>query len=76
MANGRCRRRWPRLSALPYSWGPRPPSVNRLPGVIWLAYVATGRPFDEGFAADVRRFYSDFYHLSLSEAQLARLTAQ
>ena len=35
---------WP---ALPYSWGARPPSVNRLPGVAWLAYVAAGRRFDQ-----------------------------
>jgi iron complex transport system substrate-binding protein len=61
---------WP---ALPYSWGMRPPSVNRIPGVMWLAYVAAGRPFDAEFHADVRGFYRDFYHLELSDAQLARV---
>lgn len=61
--------------ALPYSWGGRPPSVNRLPGVMWLAYVVAGRPFDAAFDADVRAFYRDFYHLELSEAQLRRLAA-
>ena len=49
--------------ALPYSWGARPPSVNRLPGIIWLAYVLQQRPFDAEFAADVRAFFRDFYHL-------------
>ena len=39
---------------LPYSWGARPPSVNRLPGLIWLAYVVSGRAFDAEFDADVR----------------------
>jgi iron complex transport system substrate-binding protein len=61
---------WP---ALPYGWGSRPPSVNRLPGVAWLAYVAAGRALDVGFTEDVRAFYREFYHLELSEAQLRRL---
>ena len=43
-------------AALPFSWGPRPPSVNRLPGVAWLAYVARGRSFDAEFEADIRAF--------------------
>jgi iron complex transport system substrate-binding protein len=63
---------WP---SLPYSWGPRPPSVNRIPGVIWLAHVAAGRPLDAAFAADIRSFYRDFYHLELTDAQLQKLLA-
>jgi len=64
---------WP---ALPYSWGARPPSVNRLPGVAWLAYVAAGRQFGEALAEDLRGFYRDFYHLELTEAQMQRLLRQ
>jgi iron complex transport system substrate-binding protein len=60
--------------ALPYSWGPRPPSVNRLPGVVWLAYVLRGRQPDAEFDADIRGFFRDFYHLDLTESQLRRLT--
>lgn len=61
---------WP---LLPYSWGARPPSVNRLPGVAWLAYVAADRPFDTAFANEIRAFYRDFYHLDLTDAQVQRL---
>jgi iron complex transport system substrate-binding protein len=61
---------WP---GLPYSWGPRPPSVNRLPGLMWLAYVARGRPFDAPLDADLRSFYRTFYHLELSETQMRTL---
>jgi iron complex transport system substrate-binding protein len=61
---------WP---SFPFSWGSRPPSVNRLPGVIWLAYVAAGRPFDAAFTDQIRRFYQDFYHLDLTDAQLRTL---
>ncbi len=64
---------WP---SLPYSWSARPPSVNRLPGVVWLAYVAAGRSFDAAFDDDIRAFYRDFYHLELSESQLRRLRGQ
>ncbi len=61
---------WPRL---PYGWGSRPPSVNRLPGLIWLAYVLPGRPFDAAFYADIRGFFRDFYHLELTELQLRKV---
>lgn len=64
---------WP---PLPYGWGARPPSVNRLPGVAWLAYVAAGRRFDDAFTADIRVFYRDFYHLELTDTQLQRLLTQ
>ena len=63
---------WP---SLPYSWGARPPSVNRLPGVMWLSYVLRNRPFDAAFRDDLRGFYRDFYHLELSEAQVQSLLA-
>jgi iron complex transport system substrate-binding protein len=61
---------WP---SLPYGWGARPPSVNRLPGVAWLAYVGQGRTFDADFEADLRSFFQDFYHLELTGAQLQKL---
>ena len=63
---------WP---ALPYSWGARPPSVNRLPGLAWLAYVARGQKFDAAFEQDVRTFYNDFYHLQLTDSQMQMLVA-
>ncbi len=64
---------WP---ALPYSWGARPPSVNRLPGLMWLAYMLSERPLDAQFDADVRSFFADFYHVELSDQQLQRLVAR
>jgi len=63
---------WP---SLPYSWGARPPSVNRLPGVMWLSYVLRNRLFDAAFRDDLRGFYRDFYHLDLSEPQVQSLLA-
>lgn len=61
---------------LPYSWGARPPSVNRLPGVIWLAYVLQERAFGAEFATDLRAFFRDFYHLELTDSQLQKLVGR
>jgi iron complex transport system substrate-binding protein len=60
---------------LPFSWGPRPPSVNRLFGVIWMAYVLRAQPFDDAFFADVRSAFETFYHFTPSREQLERLVA-
>lgn len=60
---------------LPFNWGSRPPSVNRLAGVVWLAYVARGRAFDDEFRADVTRLFEAFYHVTPTAAQLERLLA-
>ena len=57
--------------ALPYNWAPRPPSVNRLPGIAWLAYAVRARAFDAEFDADIRGFFKDFYHLDLTDAAAA-----
>ncbi len=61
---------WP---SLPYSWGGRPPSVNRLPGVAWLAYIARGRSFDAEFNDDFREVFQQMYHLRLTDAQIRKL---
>ena len=61
---------WP---ALPFGWGSRPPSVNRLPGLIWLAHVAASRPFDATFNEEIQGLFKEFYHLDLTEAQLRTL---
>jgi iron complex transport system substrate-binding protein len=61
---------------LPFNWGARPPSVNRLLGVIWLAYVLPGRELDAEFFADVRSFFTAFYHVTPTQEQLQRLVAE
>jgi iron complex transport system substrate-binding protein len=58
---------------LPFNWGPRPPSVNRLLGLIWMAYVLPARSFDDAFFADVRAFFETFYHVTPTREQLRHL---
>jgi iron complex transport system substrate-binding protein len=60
---------------LPFNWGPRPPSVNRLLGVVWLAYVLPGRELDEAFYADVAALFEALYHVDASREQLRGLLA-
>ena len=61
--------------ALPFNLGPRPPSVNRLAGLIWLAHALPGRDLDAAFFDEVRAFFATFYHVTPSAAQLRALTA-
>jgi iron complex transport system substrate-binding protein len=58
---------------LPFNWGARPPSVNRLAGLIWLAYALPARELDAAFFADVRSFFATFYHVTPSDEQLRAL---
>ena len=59
----------------PFSWGPRPPSVNRLLGVMWMAYVLPSRPFDDAFFADMTSAFETFYHFTPTREQIAKLIA-
>lgn len=59
--------------SLPFNWGPRPPSVNRLAGVIWMAYALRQRPFDDELSAEVRALFEAFYHVTLTPAQVREL---
>ena len=59
----------------PFGWIDRPPSLNRVIGLKWLA----GLFYPEKFAADLREttraFYRLFYHVDVSEAELDMLIA-
>jgi iron complex transport system substrate-binding protein len=61
---------------LPFNWGPRPPSVNRLFGMIWLAYVLPGRELDAEFFADTASLFSALYHFEPSQERLRSLVVE
>lgn len=57
----------------PYNWISRPPSVNRLVGLYWVAHLAYPDLVSrQTLESRVREFYSLFYHTSLSDADLKR----
>ena len=57
----------------PFSWLDRPPAVNRIIGIKWLANLFYPEIFHYDMRQETRRFYGTFYHVQLSEAQLDEL---
>jgi iron complex transport system substrate-binding protein len=60
---------------LPFGWVDFPPSVNRLIGLWWLAKILYPDLFPEDLRALTRDFYSRFYHVTPSDAQIERVLA-
>jgi len=59
----------------PFGWIDRPPSLNRLIGLAWLAHLLHGPDFPFDMAEEARRFYRLFYQVEMSDAELANLLA-
>jgi iron complex transport system substrate-binding protein len=58
---------------LPFGWVDFPPSVNRLIGLWWLAKILYPKQFDEDIHTLTRDFYSRFYHVTPSNADIDRV---
>ena len=55
---------------LPFGWVDFPPSVNRLIGLWWLAKILYPERFPENIRQIARDFYTRFYHVTPTEAQM------
>jgi iron complex transport system substrate-binding protein len=60
---------------LPFGWVDFPPSVNRLIGLWWLAQIFYPEHFKEDIRELTRDFYTRFYHVTPSDADLDRVLA-
>jgi iron complex transport system substrate-binding protein len=60
---------------MPFGWVDFPPSVNRLIGLPWLAQIFYPDHFKEDIRALTRDFYTRFYHVTPSDADLDRVLA-
>ena len=59
---------------LPYSWFDRPPGSNRILGTIWLAKTVYPQMFaDLNLTEAIREYFNVFYHLSITEKDVADL---
>jgi len=58
---------------LPFGWVDFPPSVNRLIGLWWLGKVLYPDHFSEDMRALTRDFYTRFYHVTPSDADIDRV---
>ncbi len=57
----------------PFGWIDRPPSVNRIIGLKWLARLFYPDSMSFDIRAETRNFYKLFYHVDLSDEELDRL---
>jgi iron complex transport system substrate-binding protein len=62
-----------RSPTAPYGWIDRPPSLNRLIGLQWLAGLFYPEHFKQDLREVTRSFYQLFYHVDLTDADLDRL---
>jgi iron complex transport system substrate-binding protein len=60
---------------MPFGWVDFPPSVNRLIGLPWLAQIFYPDHFKEDIRTLTRDFYTRFYHVTPSDADLERVLA-
>jgi iron complex transport system substrate-binding protein len=59
----------------PFGWVDYPPAVNRLIGLWWLAKICYPDKFPEDITTLARDFYTAFYHVTPSAAQIDRVLA-
>jgi len=59
----------------PFCWIDRPPSVNRIVGIKWLAKLFYPELFQYDMRDETRRLYKVFYQLELTDAQLDEILA-
>lgn len=59
----------------PFGWIDRPPSLNRIIGLRWLAKIFYPDKFPDDLRQTTRTFYKLFYHVTLTEAEIDRLMA-
>ena len=60
---------------MPFGWVDFPPSVNRLIGLWWLAKILYPERFPEDLRVLTQDFYSRFYHVAPSAAQIDHVLA-
>jgi len=57
----------------PFGWIDRPPSINRMMGLKWMAATLYPDRWEGDLAKEVKEFYSLYYHLDLSDEKLNTL---
>jgi iron complex transport system substrate-binding protein len=57
----------------PFGWIDRPPSLNRVMGLVWMAGLLYPDRWQGDLREDTRAFYKLYYHVDLSDDELERL---
>jgi iron complex transport system substrate-binding protein len=58
------------IPSIPFNWLDRPPSVNRMIGMRWLANLLYHDRFGMDIRKETEKFYALFYHKKLTQAEL------
>jgi iron complex transport system substrate-binding protein len=61
------------IPSLPFNCFDRPPSTNRIFGLEWLGNLLYPDYFTMDIRQETRRFYSLFYHINLTDAELDKV---
>ena len=61
------------VPASPYLWLDRPPSINQIMGVIWLAKLLYPDHFSYDIKEVTREFYTKFYHRELAMTEINKI---
>jgi iron complex transport system substrate-binding protein len=57
----------------PFGWIDRPPSLNRIMGLIWMAGLLYPDRWQGDLREDTHAFYKRYYHVDLDDEELGRL---
>jgi iron complex transport system substrate-binding protein len=57
----------------PFGWIDRPPSLNRIMGLTWMAGLLYSGQWESDLREDTRAFYQLYYHVDLNDEELERL---
>ncbi len=60
----------------PFNWFDRPPSINRIIGVRWLANVLYPEVFQYDIKTEMKGYYAMFYHYDLSDQEVEAMLAR
>jgi iron complex transport system substrate-binding protein len=50
------------IPQIPFNWFDRPPSVNRILGIVWLTHILHGESAKIDIVSEVKTFHDKFYH--------------
>jgi iron complex transport system substrate-binding protein len=61
------------IPSMPFNCFDRPPSANRILGLIWLSNLLYPDFYNVDIKAETKKFYSLFYHKDLNDAELDKV---
>ena len=61
------------MPAVPFQWCDRPPGINRLIGIMWVANVLYPKYYDVDMVEQTKEFYKKMYWVDITDDQAKEL---